>query len=202
MADNETPAAKPTKQKYATIRFVDKAGQESAHAHGKATGIKIAYVDGTVYERPFVDFPKEMQAAAMAYGFSVKLNRSTAGSADYDDPLAAYKWAIDSTDKQLSEGLWNAVVVGGGGRQTNPIILQAIIAAKEAAGLAVDEDAIRTKLAGNDNDPGGKEYRKAARANPTVKAHYDRIELERRQAKAAKSAADAEAEGAAGVGDL
>jgi hypothetical protein len=201
MADTETPAKAP-KLKYAAIRFVDKAGQEAAHAHAKATGIKIAYSDGEVYERAFADFPKEMQAAAMAYGFSVKLNRSTAGSNEYDDPLGAYKYAIGATDEQLNKGLWNAVVVGGGGRQTNPIILQAIIAAKEAAGHPVDEDAIRTRLAGDDNDPGGKDYRKAARANPAVKAHYDRIELERRQEKAAKSAAAAESQGGAGVADL
>lgn len=122
----------------------------------------------------------ETVVQAACHGLVQKLGDAAAGKQGdeaYDAVMAVYE--------RLVAGDWSKARESAGPRPS--MVAEAVIRAKEAAGLTVDKAAILAKYTGKD----AGDARKAALSNAAVKAAYDQLKLESAQARAAKSQAAA-----------
>lgn len=120
---------------------------------------------------------------ALLHGVNQKIGDSASGAKG--DADAAYESCM-TTFEQITSGEWNKKREGGEGTRPS-LVVEAVIRAKEAAGLPVDRDAILAKYSGKD----GEEARKTALANPQVKAAYEALRAEAATERAKKAAAAA-----------
>ena len=152
-------------QKSLEIRFLDSAGE--------VTNDVIAITRDALTD--------DMWSCAAWHGLAQKLGDTYAdakkkGLVPFDEASGMLE--------QIAAGNWVAESLSTGPRIG--LLVEAVMAAKAAAGLEADEDAIKAKCA-------DKEYAKRVKANDSVKAHYDRIVAERATARAKESAKSAKA---------
>ena len=133
------------------------------------------------------NFPAAIRRRLTTHGASQLLGDVYSGSTKKGWDVARCIEAFDEKVEQLEAGQWAAA---GGGPNIGTVV-EAVVAARAEVGLESDESAIRAKLLDAD-------ARKAALANPAIKAHYDRINAERAAQRAAASAEAAQADGATG----
>lgn len=145
-------------------------------------------------------FPEDIQWCAIGHGLSQKLGDNLAGIAgkaakdedapDFDEERGYVDYAVillsDAIDN-LKNGVWVSESEGSSGPGSVTMLYEAIVAAFTEAGSELSEEQlanIRTKLKDED-------YRKAAKANPSVDAKYKELAAKRaaERAKAAKAKA-------------
>jgi hypothetical protein len=166
--------------------YVNEDGTETRGARPTTKAARMEFSNGETLELPGVgDLPGAIQAACFWHGLTAKVGDRFASAKG--DAEAAYDAAAAMVER-LVAGEWVKEGEGAGPRIT--LLVEAIVAAKAAAGQDADEAAIAAKLKDN------KELRDGALANPAIKAEYEKIRAARAAAKAkeaAKAAKDADA---------
>lgn len=167
--------------KKAVKRFILENGSESASAHPQAKILEFRFDEGGTHQVRREDFPADIRICNEWNGIGQKLTDTYAGTDSAEDAEEAF----ESLLAQLVAGQWVATREGIG---PNPVmVLAAIRAAKEEAGLPFDEEASKTKYA-------SKEARETALKVPTVRKHYEHARAARAAEKAAAATKAAEAE--------
>lgn len=151
---------------------------------GNVTGtLKFNFTDGNVVEFDLAKVSDAIKTRLAYHGAGQKIGDSF--SSAKGDVAEAIENATAIVE-MLYGGEWSAERESAGPRPS--LVADAVIAAKRAGGLPVDEEAIKAKYLGKD----GAAHRKTALDNKQVKAEYERLKLEAQQARA-KEAADAAA---------
>lgn len=175
-------AKKATK---ATKRYLNDAGEESAHAKAGFDTLQFTFNGGGVHRVTLLEIPSTLHGILAMHGLSQKLGDTYAG----DESVADAEESLTTMLERLKAGEWVSDRTGLG--PSPVLILEAIKAAKADAGLPHDEAAAKEKYK-------TKEEREKALSVPAVKSHYERLRAERATAKAAEAAKAA----AANAGDV
>lgn len=176
------------KQSKATKRYLNDAGEESAHAKEGYSTLRFQFNGGGKHDIKLDDIHPSLHGILAMHGLSQKLGDTYAG----DESVADAEESFTTMLERLKAGDWVSDRTGLG--PSPVLILEAIAAAKAEAGLPHDAEAAKEKYK-------TKEAREAALAVPAVKKHYERLRAERAAAKAAE-AAKAAGEGAGDVASL
>lgn len=120
---------------------------------------------------------------ALLHGINQKIGDAASGAKG--DADAAYESCL-TVFEQVKGGEWNKKREAGEGTRPS-LVVEAVVRAKTAAGLPIDQAAITAKYSGKD----GEENRKTALANPQVKAAYEALRAEAAQKRAADALAKA-----------
>lgn len=177
-------------KKVADKIYVSADGTETRSASPDAVALLFRFSNGKEISVPRAEVPENIAAAAMLHGLGQKIGDTYAGSETIGE-------AVDN-----AEAMWERLKLGewtSGKRAAGPRIqhlVDAIVAAKEAAGLEADVEAIAAKLREDEA------LRKNALNNPQVRAAYDKQKAERAAAAAKESAKAAKAEDTAGLADF
>lgn len=159
--------------------YIDAEGKENRSATVDAVSLAFRFKNGSEVVVDFGKLPKEIIQAAAKHGVAQKIGDTYAGAETVDEAVERAEAMLES----LMTGTWIS------GRQaTGPRIgtlLDAIVAAKAAAGQEADRNAIEAKLKGDEA------LRKNALKNPAIKAEYDRIQAARAAERAKASAKEA-----------
>lgn len=185
---DETTQEKVTKNKIAKKVYMQSDGSESSHATAETVSLEFRFADGETIPVTRDDIGDGCQTAAFWHGLSQKLGDSYAGTANPTE-------AREGNDKR--QGLFTVLELlklndwvrpGTGGGPRPSMLIDAILAAIEAAGKDVT-DEIRENVRGMVKTP---EDRKKALLNPQVSAQYERVRADRAasKAEAAQKSAD------------
>lgn len=117
---------------------------------------------------------------ALLHGINQKIGDAASGAKG--DADAAYEACL-TTAEQVMSGEWNKKREGGEGTRPS-LVVEAVLRVKQEAGLPVNREETIAKYTGKDAEA----TRKAALANPKVKAAYEAIRLEAQQRRAAEAA--------------
>lgn len=146
----------------------------------------VAKLGGTPTDGGFVVPFGSVAMMALLHGINQKIGDAASGAKG--DADAAYESCL-TTAEQVMSGEWNKKREAGEGTRPS-LVVEAVIRVKEEAGMEVDRAATIAKYTGKDAEA----TRKAALANPKVKAAYEAIRAEAAQKRAADAAAKAGAE--------
>lgn len=149
---------------------------------GSVTGpLKFNFTDGNVVEFDLGRVSEKIRDRLAYHGAGQKIGDSfSSAKGDVAEAIENASAIVE----MLYGDEWSAERESAGPRPS--LVADAVIAAKRAGGLPVDEEAIKAKYLGKD----GAAHRKTALDNKQVKAEYERLKLEAQQARA-KEAADA-----------
>lgn len=172
-------------KKVADKVYVNADGEESRSSSPDAVALLFKFTNGSEIRVERDKLPENITAALVLHGAAQKIGDSYAGAESITD-------AVDKATamhERLVAGDWTS------GKTAGPRIqhlVDAIVAAKQAADQEVDPEAVAEKLKADEN------LRKNALNNPAIRAMYDKQKAERATAAAresAKAAKDAGAEG-------
>ena len=164
----------------AKTRYLNDAGEESAHWRPGFGTLEFRFEGGGTYQVRATDFPAEVLPGMTLHGAGQKLRDTYAG----DESAADAEESFTTMLERLKSGEWVSERTGLG--PSPVLLLEAIKAAKAEANLPYDEAASKEKYK-------TKEAREAALTVPAVKKHYERLRAERAANKAAEAAKAAEA---------
>ena len=182
-------ADKAKREKTASKVHVHKDGKEHRSAMAGEIRLDIKFVKGDkVLSVSRSDISDDVWECAGWHGIAQKIGDSYAG----ESGDAAYDEA-EKMLEQLTAGNWVTESKSTGPRIG--LLVEAIVAAKVAAGMEYDEAAIKLKLA-------DKDYAKSVKANEQVNAHYKRLEAERAAARSKEAQAAAKGADTAGLEDI
>ena len=151
-------------------------GEESSHAQPGVQRLEFRFGDGQVIAIDLASIGASCREALTWHGLSQKVGDAYASKGDSTDD--AYEAAM-AVYERLQADDWMKPREAAGPRIS--VLVEAIVAAKKAAGQEADAEAIAAKCK-------DKAYRDDAKDVPEVKAQYDRILAERAVEQAAKSA--------------
>lgn len=156
--------------------FINKDGSESAHASPSADALEFRFVDGGTHSVKLNMFNSDILSCLAWNGVSQKLGDGYASDASPADAEESFEALLEQISGE--NGIWVKNREGVGPSPT--LIFEAVKAAKEAAGMPYDDAATREKYK-------TKESREHLLSLPEIKAHYERLKLERQQARVAEA---------------
>ena len=159
--------------------YVDAEGNESRSASPEAVALLLKFSNGEEIRVDRDKVPANVASAAMLHGLSQKIGDTYAGAENIADAVEK----AGAMAERLLNGEWLRPRESVGPRIG--LLVEAVVAAKTAAGMEADAEKIAENLKGN------ADLRKNALNNPQIKAEYDRIKAERAQAAAKASAKEA-----------
>ncbi len=174
---------KPTP--FAKKRFVDAAGEKVSEPGTDVAAITFTFADFEDQMVSLSDIPEPIRVALAWHGLSQKLGDSYANASK--KPAEDCYDSFQSTLERLVAGDWVKAREAAGPRTS--MVFEAVLAVMAAAGKPADEPTqktIREAL-------GDKAERDRAMADARVKLAYEKIKLERAQARLAKIEAEATA---------
>ena len=187
MTDNVT--AKPAP--FAKKRFVDGEGNKVSEPGSDVAAITFEFAEFDDQMVSLSDIPENVRVALAWHGLSQKLGDSYANASK--KPAEDCYDSFQSTLERLVAGDWVKAREAAGPRTS--MVFEAVLAVMSAAGKPADDatqKTIREAL-------GEKAERDRAMADARVKLAYEKIKLERAQARLAKIEAEAAAAQTAGV---
>ena len=181
--------AEGKRQSIATKSFIGKDGDETRHATRDSRQVKFTFSDGSEIVVGPEEIDKSLVRACTLYGMAQKIGDAYSGAGKEDNPVEAAKERAGTVLDNLKNGVWVTAREGGGGPRVS-MLVEAVVAAAEAAGkTGVDPAKVKEKLKDD-------KTRKGAMQNPAVVAQYERIKAERAAARAAEAEQTAQTEGA------
>ncbi len=170
---------------FARKRFVDEAGEKVSEPGNDVAGIVFDFADFETALVILSSIPEPIRIALAWHGLSQKLGDSYA-NASKKSPEDCYD-SFQATLERLMAGDWVKAREAAGPRTS--MVLEAVLAVMAAAEKPADDatqKTIREAL-------GDKAERDRAMADARVKLAYEKIKLERAQARLAKIEAEATA---------
>ena len=167
---------------------VKKVPKATKTVNDETRSVVIAFSNGESITQGLDTLPKDIQNRLALHGLSQKLGDSYASIKDVGDSVEACR----TIQERLNLGDWVKAREGAGPRPT--MVVDAVVAALIADGQDVSDDR-KAKIVKVLAD---KDERKAALADPVIKAQYETI----RAAAAAKRAKEAKAEAKKEGGNL
>ena len=167
---------------------VKKVPKATKTVNDETRSVVIAFSNGESITQGLDTPPKDIQNRLALHGLSQKLGDSYASIKDVGDSVEACR----TIQERLNLGDWVKAREGAGPRPT--MVVDAVVAALIADGQDVSDDR-KAKIVKVLAD---KDERKAALADPVIKAQYETI----RAAAAAKRAKEAKAEAKKEGGNL
>ncbi len=170
---------------FARKRFVDAAGEKVSEPGANVAAITFEFADFDDQMVSLTDIPEPVRVALAWHGLSQKLGDSYANASK--KPAEDCYDSFQSTLERLVAGEWVKAREAAGPRTS--MVLEAVLAVMAAAGKPADE-ATKKAIA---EALGEKSERDRAMADARVKLAYEKIRLERAQARLAKIEAEATA---------
>lgn len=137
--------------------------------------LEFQFANGTKVPVKLEDFPQDMQIAFAFHGAAQKLGDSYASDETVADAYESFQSVLEA----IQNGEWISDRTAAGPRLG--LLAEAIAAAKSAAGTPDTKEAALERLKSK------PELRKTAMNNTAVSREYERIKLERQQAKFAEA---------------
>lgn len=160
-----------------TREYFNADGEKTRGARPDTVRAVMTFSNGESIELDPTKVGDGCRNALLFHGLTAKVGDKFAGKGG--DVEAAHE-AAAAMYEQLCEDIW--VKEGEKAGPRIGLLVEAIVAAKEKAGMEADADAITANLKAN------PELRKSALANPAIDAEYKRIQAERAAAKAKEAA--------------
>ena len=154
--------------------YVMADGTRSRSADPEAVALEFAFANGSTEIVELGMFPVPIELQLAWFGRSEKFGNFYAGAKG--DPEKAHEMFLTGKEN-LANGEWSER--GGGEGERPSMVVDAVVAALEAAGEIVDE----ARKATIHEKVKTKEGRKAALANPAINAEYERVRAAKAKAK-------------------
>ena len=150
--------------------------------------VVIHFKSGMTLKMDATNFDAAIQRHLMLHGLSAVIGDAFAGAETSQEALELAQKRLDS----LCAGEWTSRGGSGTGTVRISILERAIVAAiEEDTGEPITDERLQSIRAKLDADPKAQGYRKQAKANPAVYAHFLRIQQEVAAEKAKKAEAKA-----------
>ena len=187
MAEVQDETTAPKKIGVCQKGYIMPNGETSRSTHPEAVALGFKFGNGKTETVELGKFPADIELQLNWFGRSEKFGNFYAGAKG--DADKAHEMFLTGREN-LANGEWSER--GGGEGERPSMVVDAVVAALEAAGETVDEGrkaTIHEKVK-------TKEGRKAALANPAINAEYERVRAAKAKAKADAAKKAAKEEGA------
>ena len=174
MAEVQDDTTAPKKVGVCAKAYVMRDDTKSRSAHEDAVALQFEFANGKTEIVELDKFPDAIEARLDWFGRSEKFGNLYAGAKG--DADKAHEMFLTGFEN-LANGEWSER--GGGEGERPSMVVDAVVAALEAAGEEVSDErktSIHEKVK-------TKEGRKAALANPAINAEYERVRAAKAKAK-------------------